>query len=52
MIAKAGKAVPDIDTKAIQRQLLELGEIPNIWRGWGQLYQREKEGLFKNIQVY
>jgi hypothetical protein len=48
---KIAEAGPGADSKSIQRQLLELGEIPNRWRGWGQLYKREKQALFENLQV-
>jgi hypothetical protein len=48
-IAEAG---PGADKNAIQRELLELGEVPNRWRAWGNLYKREREGLFCELQVY
>ncbi|KAE9374203.1 hypothetical protein N431DRAFT_532970 [Stipitochalara longipes BDJ] len=44
------EAAPGADVKAIQRQLLELGHIPNHWRGWGQLYTRERQKHFEYLQ--
>jgi hypothetical protein len=48
---KIAEAGPGADAKPIKRQLFELGEIPNRWRGWNQLYKREKKALFENLQV-
>ncbi|KAN0102756.1 hypothetical protein V8E51_011069 [Hyaloscypha variabilis] len=44
------EAGPEADAKVIHRQLLELGDIPNHWRGWGQLYTRERQKLFEHLQ--
>ena len=48
---KIAEAGPGADANPIRRQLFELGEIPNRWRGWDQLYKREKQALFENLQV-
>ncbi|KUJ20091.1 uncharacterized protein LY89DRAFT_779943 [Mollisia scopiformis] len=47
---KIAEAGPHADAKAIQRDLLETGEIVNRWRGWSQTYKRERESLFKELQ--
>jgi hypothetical protein len=49
---KIAEAGPGADAKTIQRQLFELGDFPNRWRGWSQLYKREKQALFENLQVF
>jgi len=50
-MSKISLAGSDADIKAIQRDLLELGDVPNRWRGWGSLLKREREGQFLILQV-
>ncbi len=48
---KISEAGAHADEKAIGTQLFELGAIPNRWRALNHLYKRERQPLFKELQV-